>query len=987
MLSLCLTLSPAAVLGFPVVSRQTSNSTASLPPADFDWTLSTMSFEPGQWQNQPYVANGYIGARLPAEGIGFYSIPPVNETGRDGTNGWPLFDKRVTASTIAGFYNYQNSTLGTNFPQVNGQETLALIPAWNSLWLTVNNATYSVGVDPSTVSEYEQTLSTRDGIVSTAFTWTPVASENTSYRLNYTAIAHRQRPTLGLVRLVASNLPAGAQVTVTDAIDGAGAIRTANESSGFLDDALIWSSVSPFNVTDNVAWLYSAFDLGNETDSQTRVDLPESVTASLNTTSNATVFQSFELTVPPSGELVLTKYVGIASGLAFPTNANDTARESAQTAREDGWDALVSEHRQAWDSIWNEGGDIVLHADTNDTRRLQQSVRSSLFHLLANVRNGSEGIGLGDNSIAPAGLTSDSYAGAIFWDAETWMYPSLLALFPAFAESINNYRDRLRPQAVRNAQTYSRPGLLYPWTSYGLGVCSGTGPCVDYEYHLNADIAIAQWQYFQATRNETWLREKGWPIMRDVARVFADFVEPGPTNGTYITSNLTDPNEYSNHVKNGAFTNAAIAVSLRFAQEAAGILGLQSEVGQNWTAIADGITILKTNGSEPITLESEGFDGSIFNGTTAVKQADVVLLQYPLEFKTASPLADLDYYSANTDPNGPAMTSSIHSIVAAELSVSGCESYTYMLGAVEPYLRAPYDQFSEQQLDEYSLNGGTNPAYTFLTGAGGYLQTWTHGFTGFRSRTDRLYLNPSLPPQLAPEGYTVKGMRFQGHVLDITVTGQETYINHTSGPGSLQIEIGGINASNLTSSPGTTSTIATRRIDLSSAANSNLAQCKTASTNGTTIPSGFAIAAIDGSNATSFLPSSTNATALLIDLGSVQDVSNVHLNFAENPPRMLSVYVGGEDEEVVDGTSSNATTTAAGAQQPTLRELIAPLSVNISAPYNASEAVLVQIVEGNTTDVVLPAETRARYVQVVVEGAYQESESGAGATIAEVVVT
>ncbi|CAD6935167.1 unnamed protein product [Tilletia controversa] len=933
--------------------------------SDFNWTLSTTSFEPDQWQNQPYIANGYIGARLPAEGFGFDTIIPNNETGQDGTNGWPLFDKRVTASTIAGFYDYQNSTIGTNFPQVNGQEVLSLIPTWTSLFLTVSDATYTVGADPSSISEYEQTLSIRDGIVSTSFAWTPAEGSNNPIRLNYTAIAHRDRPTLGLVRLVASNLPVGLNITVTDAIDGAGAMRTANESAGMLDDGLIWSSVSPFNVSDNAAWIYSAIGLGNGTDLGNRVSAPDSVTSSINTTSNATVSQSFTVNVPSSGELVLTKYVGIASGLAFTPNENITARSTAETARRDGWDQLVSSHRAAWESIWNEGGDIVIHADTNDTRRLQRSVRASMFHLLANVREGKEGRGLGDNSIAPSGLTSDSYAGAIFWDAETWMYPGLLTLFPSFAESINNYRSRLLPQAVRNAQNYSRPGLLYPWTSYGLGVCSGTGPCVDYEYHLNADIAIAQWQYFQATGNETWLREQGWPIIRDVARMFADFVEPGP-NGTYITSNLTDPNEYSNHVKNGAFTNAAIAVSLRFAEEAANVLGLQDQIGQNWTSIADNITILKTNGSDPvITIESEGFDGSIFNGTTAVKQADVVLMIYPLEFPTADPLADLDYYSAHTSTNGPAMTSSIHSIVAAELSVRGCESFTYLLSAVDPYIRAPYEQFSEQQVDEYASNGGTNPAYTFLTGAGGYLQTWTHGFTGFRSRTDRVYLNPSLPPQLAPEGYTVKGLRHQGHVLDVTVSGQNTWIHHVSGSGELKVEIGGTYASNFTSTSGLTSRVQTRRIDRTGM--SNLAQCRSASTNGTMTASGFAIAAIDGSNATSFVPASTDPTALLIDLGASQKLNNVHFNFAENPPRMLSILLGDSPESLVEAVNRQA--------------------VNISSPYSVESATLVQIAQGNTSDFALPSSPNGRYVQVVFEGAYQESESGGGATVAEVIVT
>lgn len=157
-----------------------------------------------------------------------------------------------------------------------------------------------------------------------------------------------------------------------------------------------------------------------------------------------------------------------------------------------------------------------------------------------------------------------------------------------------------------------------------------------------------------------------------------------------------------------------------------------------------------------------------FNASTPVKQADVVLLTYPLEYETPDPLADLDFYSGVTSPNGPGMTYSIFSVDAAVLATSGCEAYTYLLAGSEPYLRGPFAQFSEQTSDVYAQNGGTNPAYTFLTGHGGYLQSWTHGFTGYRSRLHAFYLDPSLPPQLAPEGFTVKGMKWQVSLFQLS---------------------------------------------------------------------------------------------------------------------------------------------------------------------------------------------------------------------------
>mgnify|MGYP003874291321 CR=1 FL=1 len=109
-------------------------------------------------------------------------------------------------------------------------------------------------------------------------------------------------------------------------------------------------------------------------------------------------------------------------------------------------------------------------------------------------------------------------------------------------------------------------------------------------------------------------------------------------------------------------------------------------------------------------------------------------------------------------------------------------------------------------------NGGTNPAFTFLTGHGGYLQcvcaslrpppdsppthrlpcfrrTLTHGYTGYRFRLDRLYFDPSLPPQLT--NYTVKGMKWHGGSFDVNVNSKETTITYRSGGnGSAPVEIG-----------------------------------------------------------------------------------------------------------------------------------------------------------------------------------------------------
>jgi len=49
---------------------------------------------------------------------------------------------------------------------------------------------------------------------------------------------------------------------------------------------------------------------------------------------------------------------------------------------------------------------------------------------------------------------------------------------------------------------------------------------------------------------------------------------------------------------------------------------------------------------------------------------------------------------------------------------------------------------------------------------------------GYRFRSDSFYLNPSLPPQLGPEGIIVHGMKWQGGVFDVQVGLDNTTVTH-----------------------------------------------------------------------------------------------------------------------------------------------------------------------------------------------------------------
>lgn len=936
---------------------------------DFDWNLSVTSLNQTSFTAQPYIANGYIGSRLPSVGVGYQEFQPLQDNPEELGQGWPIFGPRRTATMVAGFYDVQNSTLGTNFPQMGGEQVISLLPSWTSLYLTLlksngSEATFGPGVSDNTISNYKQTMSIRNGIVTTSLTWT--ADGFNPVHINYTTLAHRSRLNVGMMKLQVYGISSDTSATVTDVLDGQGAQRTQAHNSGHAktQDHMIYSSVQPHWVNNVTAWMFSAFQSSHQETSLYNVSLPSSVANYISLNDSATATQSYHF---HSSSIDVWKAVGIASSDAYSIQEKKVAFRSAKSAREAGWMSLVEEHQQEWEDIWNNGGDIVLHGKDALTKTLQTQARASLFHLLSNVRKGSEGPGLGDNSIAPSGLTSDSYAGSIFWDAETFMAPALVLLYPEYVESILNYRFKRPWQIIENAQEHQRPGAIYPWVSARFQNATGVGPTYQYEYHLNNDIALLHWQYYQHTHNETFLAKQAYPIMHRVSAFWASQVVQ-ENDGLYHTLNLTDPDEYANQVNDGAFTNAGIAVILDDTEEAAKILGKEDQIHGNWSKIADKITIQQSNVSQ-VTLEYDGF-----NGTTEVKQADVPLLIYPLEFaktypsKEPSPSDDLDYHSAKTSSNGPGMTYSIYGIASAELNKAGCESFTRLLQAGLPYERE-FAQFSEQVVDNYQDNGGTNPAYTFLTAHGGLLQMYTYGFTGHRSRADRLYLDPNLPPQLGPK-ISIKGVRYGTSTVDIDIGLETTTIFHRMGSESLQVEIAkrNKNAGNHTLAVGHTLHVATTT---TFNVGSNLAQCKTISSNQTEQGGNYLQGAVDGSNASYYQPVTDKPAAIIMDLYSKQTIKQVHLNFVDLPPKSVSVLTSNDNSTYTSRVSN--------------------LSVNITSPYNATTASLVQIPVLNTTDIDIHGndgkEVKARYVKLIVQGTAMNQGNGTGAHIAEIIVT
>jgi trehalose/maltose hydrolase-like predicted phosphorylase len=420
-----------------------------------------------------------------------------------------------------------------------------------------------------------------------------------------------------------------------------------------------------------------------------------------------------------SGQTYRFSIAGTSITSAHHDDPLNEAERMSLFARLEGRDRLVQKHKKAWEELWK--SDIVIEGDN----QAQQDVRSMLYHLYSFVREGN------DLSISPMGLSGLGYNGHVFWDTELWMYPALLVMQPALAKSLAEYRFQRLPAARRNAFSHGYRGAMFPWESAGTGVeetpvWALSGP---FEHHITACVGLAAWNYYCVTQDKDWLREKGWPILRETADFWASRVERnGP--GKYDINNVVAADEWAENVDNNAFTNAAAKAVLFHATQAAKILGLPADA--DWKHVADNIPILVMENG--VTKEHATYKGE------GIKQADVNLLAYPLREVTvpAQIKKDLQYYETRVPNEGtPAMTHAIFSLLYARLG-DAANAHKFFKESYEPNLLPPFRVIAETK-------GGTNPY--FATGAGGVLQSVLMGFGGLDiSEKGIQQLQSTLPP-------------------------------------------------------------------------------------------------------------------------------------------------------------------------------------------------------------------------------------------------
>jgi hypothetical protein len=310
---------------------------------------------------------------------------------------------------------------------------------------------------------------------------------------------------------------------------------------------------------------------------------------------------------------------------------------------------------------------------------------------------------------------------------------------------------------------------MYPWESDERG--EETTPRFAwqnalYENHVTGDVALAQWQYYLATDDSSWLAHFGYPVITAtadfwVSRATYDSTAGGAERaGRYAIHHVVSVDEGMIDIGNDAYTNAVARRNLEVAVAASRRLGRSPD--PRWARLALGLFI---------PYDSAGEFHPTYQGAPPETRGSVVpLLAYPLALPMSERAKRNDLEAAVQQllrkGSGAMMTVTLYPIVAAEVGDRALVD-TLLPLSYRDHLRPPFDVLAETP---------RNDAVNFLTGAGGMLQQVVYGYTGLRLSEEGLVsaFRPALPSRI--HRLLLRNLSVRGRKYDVVVEHDTTHL-------------------------------------------------------------------------------------------------------------------------------------------------------------------------------------------------------------------
>jgi trehalose/maltose hydrolase-like predicted phosphorylase len=409
--------------------------------------------------------------------------------------------------------------------------------------------------------------------------------------------------------------------------------------------------------------------------------------------------------------------------------------------------SLLDNHIKTWSHF------LESKIEVTGDLKLVQHVNASFYYILSSIREDYPW------GIPTCGLATNGYNGHVFSDSETWINPALIPFYPSLAKSVLEYRYNHREAARRKATSYNKgyKGTMYCWECAYTGdeTCPDWAPTGQLEQHISGDIGVAVKRHWDSTGDIDWLKQQGYPLIKDIAEFWVSRVQKN-ADGKYEILQVVDMDERTiqlGSVNNSLYTNVCAKLSIDFAIHASQLLGQQ--IPSIWNEIAQSFYFPFDDKSQ-INLAWDGSTEKQWGGLP------VLMLGYPVSDWSIPQQVrynDIIYYSNNRTWYWQAPKGMTHSILAISwLEISKAkEGFSYFTLSQEDF-NEPFMLPSELH------DGGCSG---FITGCGGFLQAILNGYGGIRVNSEQLTLDPQLPPNA--EQFLFKRYKYWDNALDITI--------------------------------------------------------------------------------------------------------------------------------------------------------------------------------------------------------------------------
>jgi nigerose phosphorylase len=485
------------------------------------------------------------------------------------------------------------------------------------------------------------------------------------------------------------------------------------------------------------------------------------------------------------------------------TTAAEAAVAAAQEAKAEGFDRCLARHNSEWAKRWKQC-DVTIEGDDE----AQRALRYSIFQLLMVAPTKGSG-----NSIPARALSGQVYKGAIFWDTEMFMFPFFLYTYPEKAVELMRYRIKTLDGARRKARSEGAGyrGAFYAWESQE----SGDDACTyfnigdpftqrdlrtyfrDKQVHISGDVAIALWEYFKITGDDSLLLGGGAEVILECARFYYSYAYFKKEKNRYELLDVVGPDEYHERVNNNAFTNLVAKATFEIAN--ALVRHLKNSHPGKLKAL---VKRLKIASELPLFVEAarrlyvprpdkhtkviEQFDSyfklkestiealkakmvhpneyfgagqGLAVPTQVIKQADVVMMLnlFKNRFSKEIKKANWEYYEPRTE-HGSSLSACAYAMVAIDVGKPD-RAYDYFLKTARIDLEARYKIYVGT-----IFAGGSHPAAN-----GGAWMTAVFGFGGISADEKQVTVNPQLYKKWKRLQFNLV---YQGDKFELTITRQ-----------------------------------------------------------------------------------------------------------------------------------------------------------------------------------------------------------------------